>query len=85
MDNFSVDYNRERLIFTVKTGNQTLSWTVVGNYIFAYPKFKRITDYELYYFYTHWIVPKIQQYYKFVKFYATTKIPDDLTRPTEMP
>ena len=73
MDDFSVDYDRQRLIFTVKVGNQTLSWSVEGNYIFAYPKFKRITDYEFWHFYTYHVCPKVEQYYKFMKFYSTAK------------
>ena len=74
LNNFTVDYSMERLIFTVDTGKDKLKWQVNKEYVRAYPNFNKISDYELWEHYTYHVLPQIKQYYAYMEQYYSNSI-----------
>lgn len=74
LDNFTIDYSMERLIFTVDTGKEKLRWKVDKSYVTSYPNFQKISDYDLWKHYTYHVLPQIKQYYEYIAAYYSNSM-----------
>ena len=67
--NFEVDYSLQRLIFTLRFGEQKLSWSVPEKYVRSYPNFRKMSEYDMWKYYSFHVLPQVKQYYEFMDWY----------------
>jgi len=68
--NFTVVYSMKGLLFSFEYAEgKKMEWTVDKDRVTSYPNFQKMTERELYTYYTYTILPQMQQYFNVMLWY----------------
>ena len=68
--NFTVVYSMEGLLFSFEYAkDKKLEWTVDKDRVTSYPNFQKMTERDLYTYYTYTILPQMRQYFNVILWY----------------
>lgn len=70
--NFTVVYSMKGLLFSFEYANgKKIEWTVDSGYVTSYPNFQKMTEHDLYVYYTYVILPQMTQYFNMMTWHFT--------------
>lgn len=70
--NFTVVYSMKGLLFSFEYANgKKIEWTVDSGYVTSYPNFQKMTEHDLYVYYTYVILSQMTQYFKMMTWHFT--------------
>lgn len=70
--NFTVVYSMKGLLFSFEYAEgKKIEWTVDKDRVISYPNFQKMTEHDLYVYYTYVILPQMRQYFNMMNWHFT--------------
>ena len=70
--NFTVVYSMKGLLFSFEYADgKKIEWTVDKDRVISYPNFQKMTEHDLYVYYTYVILPQMTQYFNMMTWHFT--------------